>query len=211
MFNSHKNKQTFRFGDINPEEINPYAQPARKFVPDYQNGIEEDLEYLDYEEIPSGLKENIPKAALLNNDPKRLYAQQLLDQITLKSQKKAADAYEKEQVLALRQWELQQFREDEERKKAQARQKTKDYREMLELQTQIKKTTQVEDYRSVASEPRTSETRVLRNNRNSPFNPITGEAYELEDPLKPKSDNYKPSDKSLASYGNIVVQSRRPF
>jgi hypothetical protein len=210
MYGSYKNKQTFKFGDLEPAEINPYVQPARKFVPEYQGVQEDDQEYRMYQGVPVGLKENIPKG--LSDDPKKAYAQELLNQINLKNQKKVADQYEKDQILALRQWELQQYREEEDRKKAMAKQRTKDYREMLEIQTRIKKTTQMEDKDSRANtEPKSIELRVTKNSRNSAFNPITGEAYEVTEDPRLKNDPYKPNEKSLASYGNLVVQARRPY
>lgn len=198
MFNAYKNRQTFSFGSEFVEE-NPYA--PKKFVPEYQ----EAPEYLNYQNLAQ-VKENIPKMTS-QNDAKKTYAQELLDQISFKNQKKAEEMYEKEQVLALRQWELQQFRDEEERKKDLAKQKTRDYREMLELQSFLKK--QVEGERKEVKG--NVETVVVENrfssggsNRRNMYNPITGEPYENAEALKG-------NDRSLASYGNLVVQARRPY
>ena len=205
MFNSHKNKQTYNFGDGGLEE-NPYA-PTRKFNPEYQT-IAEEPQYYDYQMMMA--KENIPRVAV-ESDPKRAYAQELLSQIALKNQKKAEESYEKEQMLAMRQWEIQQFREEEEMKKTLAREKTREYREMLELQGVMKKQLEGErrDTRAVSEPSVIAESRMMgRNNRTSGFNPITGEPYETnEDPNK----MYKASERSLANYGNLVVQARRPY
>ena len=203
MFNSHKNKQTYNFGDGGIED-NPYA-PTRAFNPEYQ-AIVEEPQYYDYQMMA---KENMPRA--VQNDPKRAYAQELLTQMSLKNQKKAEELYEKEQMSAMRQWEMQQFREEEERKKTIARQKTRDYREMLELQSAIKMQLEGErkDTRAMSEPTFVADPRMfVRNNRVSGFNPITGEPYEInEDPSK----MYKASERSLANYGNLVVQARRPY
>ena len=213
MFNSYKNQQTYKFGDIGSIESNPYCVPAKKYVPDYQNSLEDEPDVYMYQNPNVAVKENIPKGAV-RSDPKREYAQQLLDQINLKNQKKAEELYEKEQILALRQWEMQQYREEEDRKKAIARQKTQDYRDMLEIQGRVKKQLEVEkaSIRAYSEPAIMQDPRVVKNNRAPVYNPITGEPYEYSDePLRQKTESFKGNEKSLANYGNLVVQARRPF
>jgi hypothetical protein len=175
--------------------------------------IEEEYVYEDY---GAAIKENIPKVPIRIEDPRRAYAQELLNQINLKNQKKAEEQLEKNQILAMSQFEMQQYREEEERKKNYARQKIKDYRDMLELQSQVKRQigSETDEIRTVSDEVRTvsdtkSENRYSKNHRSSTYNPITGEPYEATEESRIKND--KGSEKSLASYGNLVLQARRPY
>ncbi|OMJ86280.1 hypothetical protein SteCoe_12268 [Stentor coeruleus] len=208
MFNAYKNQQTFKFSDENPAQINPYVQPASKFIKDYPSPIEEEYVYEDY---GAAIKENIPRASVRMEDPRRAYAQELLNQINFKNQKKAEEKYEKDQILAISQYEMQQYRDEEERKKNYARQKIKDYRDMLELQSRVKKQigTEIDDVRTF-SEPK-PEMRHSKNYRSSPYNPITGELYGSDEGNRVRTETFKGNDKSLASYGNLVLQARRPY
>lgn len=208
MFNTYKNQQTFKFSDESPVQINPYVQPAPKFVNDCSAPIEEEYVYEDY---GAEIKENIPKVPIRIEDPKRAYAQELLNQINLKNQKKAEEQLEKNQILAVSQFEMQQYREEEERKKNYARQKIKDYRDMLELQSQVKKQigSDTDEIRTISDTK--SEYRYSKNHRSSPFNPITGEPYEATEESQAKNDSYKKNEESSASNGNLVLQARRPY
>lgn len=208
MFNTYKNQQTFKFSDESPVQMNPFVQPASKFIKDYPAPIEEEYVYEDY---GAAIKENIPRASVRVEDPRRAYAQELLNQINFKNQKKAEEQYEKDQILAMSQYEMQQYRDEEEKKKNYARQKIKDYRDMLELQARVKKQVGSEtDEVRTFSEPK-SENRYSKNTRSSPYNPITGEPYENNEGNKGRSESFKGNEKSLASYGNLVLQARRPY
>ncbi|OMJ95999.1 hypothetical protein SteCoe_373 [Stentor coeruleus] len=201
MFNTYKNQQTFKFSDESPAQINPYVQPAPKFMNDYSAPIEEEYAC---EDQSAEVKENIPKILIRVEDSKRIYAQELLNQINLKNQKKAEEQLEKDQILAMSQFEMQQYREEEERKKNFARQKIKDYRDMLELQTNVKKQIESENDEIKIISDTKSEYRYSKNSRNSLFNPITGEPYEVTEESRLKNDSFKGNEKNLA------LQARRP-
>lgn len=187
LFASRKNQQTFKFS----EGLEAGTQQV-------QRALARPGDSYDY---PAVLNENIQRPQRF--DAKRQYAQELLQQIHLNTSKRAQERFEKEQEMTMNQVEAQRFKEMEESKRANDRQRSIEYRGMLEIQAKLKRMATEKETRS-ASEA------YIGSRRNHSFNPITGESYEPWS-NKPQMESVRDCEKTLANYGNFVIKARKPY